>query len=70
MIIRGDEYSPGNERAYGMGNGFFAFKHKVRYLDREGNSKEIKTTKTYVYVSNCGFPADNFNSDESVGYGY
>jgi len=66
LIIRGNP-SSGNERASGMGNGRFAFKHKVRYLDRERNRKEVKTTKTYISVSNCGFPTNDFIS-ESIGY--
>jgi hypothetical protein len=66
LLFRGDP-SPGNERATGMGNGMFAFKHRVRYLDRERNSKKIKTTKTYIYVGNCGFPSHDFVS-ESIGY--
>jgi hypothetical protein len=50
----GDEPEYGSERASGMGEGIFAFKRKVRYMDREGGLKEIKTTETYT-VSNCGY---------------
>jgi hypothetical protein len=44
------------ERAKGIGDGMFDFKHKVRYMDQEGSRKEIETTNTYMEVNNCGHP--------------
>jgi hypothetical protein len=44
------------ERASGIGDGMFDFKHKVRYVDQEGSRKEIETANTYIEVNNCGHP--------------
>jgi hypothetical protein len=48
------------ERADGIGDGMFDFKHKVRYMNQEGSLKEIETTNTYIEVNNCGHPGHNF----------
>ena len=40
----------------GVGNGMFAFKHKVRYMDQQGTRKEIETVNAYITVNNCGYP--------------
>ncbi|MDR1850503.1 MAG: hypothetical protein LBQ75_10740 [Zoogloeaceae bacterium] len=40
----------------GVGNGMFAFKHKVRYMDQQGTHKEIETVNAYIKVNNCGYP--------------
>ena len=53
----------GSERASGMGDGMFVFKHKIRYTDQGGTSKEIETTKLYIMVNNCGYPWDDL-----IGY--
>ncbi|MCL2022640.1 MAG: hypothetical protein FWG81_11450 [Betaproteobacteria bacterium] len=54
-----DEYPRrGNERANGMGDGVFDFKHKIRYMDQEGFRKEIESTIAFILVSNCGVPRD------------
>ena len=42
------------ERAGGVGDGMFNFKHKVRYMDQKGIRKEIETTNVYIAVDNCG----------------
>ena len=58
-----EEPSTGNERASGMGDGMFVFKHKVRYMSQGGIRKKIETTKPYIMVNNCGYPWDDL-----IGY--
>ena len=55
---------PGNERANGMGNGMFNFKHKVRYMDEKGTRKEITTSHTVMMVGNCGYPNERIFWDK------
>jgi len=57
-ILFFEEPSSGNERASGMGDGMFVFKHKVRYMDQGGIRKEAEATKIYIGVNNCGYPRD------------
>jgi len=42
------------EKADDSGDGYFHFKHKIRYADREGTPKEILSKHTYYQVMNCG----------------
>jgi len=43
-------------RAKGIGNGAFNFRHKIRYMDREGIRKEVERTNLFIMVDNCGSP--------------
>ena len=54
--VTGDRYKQFGfwERAEGAGDGMFNFRHKVRYMDKEGVYKEIETTNFYIAVDNCG----------------
>jgi hypothetical protein len=48
------------EMADDSGDGYFDFSHKIRYVDRQGNAKEITSKRTYWQVMNCGHPQQKF----------
>ncbi|MFL6601375.1 MAG: hypothetical protein ACJ8R9_08590 [Steroidobacteraceae bacterium] len=47
-------------KAANSGDGFFDFKHRITYADRQGTRRQITSKYTYWQVRNCGEAQDHF----------
>jgi len=48
------------EKADNSGDGFFDFKHRINYVDRQGTRRQITSKYTYWQVRNSGEAQDHF----------